>query len=99
VLMERFIERLGKGRPQRVVELESNETIKQAVMAGLGVALISRHTVAGELAAGRLVELDAPSLPLVRQWFLVHRSDTALSAAGRRIHGYIVGRQGAFLPR
>ncbi|SIO27137.1 ModE molybdate transport repressor domain-containing protein [Rhodovulum sp. ES.010] len=98
ILLERFLERLGRGRPARMLEMESNETVKQAVMAGLGVALISRHTVAEELAAGRLVELDAQALPLVRQWFLVHRSDTALSAAGRRIHADIVARQGAFLP-
>jgi len=98
ILMERFLERLGRGRPARVIELESNETMKQAVMAGLGIALISRHTVTEELRAGRLAELEAEALPLVRQWFLVHRSDTALSAAGRRVHGYVVGRQGAFLP-
>lgn len=98
VLMERFFERLGRGRPVRMIELESNETLKQAVMAGLGIALISRHTVTEELRAGWLAELQAEALPLVRQWFLVHRSDTALSAAGRRVHGYVVGRQGAFLP-
>lgn len=99
ILMDRFLERLGRGRPARVFELESNETVKQAVMAGLGVALISRHTVVEELRAGRLAELEAEGLPLVRQWFLVHRADTALSAAGRRIHAYVVGRQGAFLPQ
>lgn len=99
VLLERFLERLGRGRPNRVLEMESNETVKQAVMAGLGVALISRHTVTEELRHGRLVELEADGLPLVRQWFLVHRSDTALSAAVRRVHGHICGQQGAFLPK
>ncbi|TCP63241.1 molybdate transport repressor ModE-like protein [Rhodovulum bhavnagarense] len=99
ILMERFVERLARGRPARIVELETNETIKQAVMAGLGVAFISRHTVTDELHLGRLAELEADMLPLVRQWFLVHRSDTPLSPAARRIHGYIVEKQGAFLPR
>jgi len=99
ILMERFLERLGKGRPARMIELESNETIKQAVMAGLGIALISRHTVTEELHQGRLAEIEAAALPLVRQWFLVHRADTALSPAGLRIHGYICGQQGAFLPQ
>ncbi|MGC9419384.1 MAG: LysR family regulator CbbR [Rhodovulum sp.] len=99
ILMERFLERLGRGRPARIIELESNETLKQAVMAGLGIALVSRHTVTEELRAGRLSELEAEALPLVRQWFLVHRADTALSAAGRRIHGHIVGQQGTFLPK
>lgn len=99
ILMDRFVERLARGRPARVIELETNETIKQAVIAGLGIAFISRHTVTDELHHGRLAELEADLLPLVRQWFLVHRSDTPLTPAARRIHEYIVGQQGAFLPR
>lgn len=98
ILTERFIQRLGRGRPARVIELESNETVKQAVMAGLGIALISRHTVSEEVHLGRLAELESDVLPLVRQWFLVHRSDTALSFAAQRIHSDICDRQGAFLP-
>ncbi|ARE41642.1 RuBisCO operon transcriptional regulator CbbR [Rhodovulum sp. P5] len=99
ILMDRFIERLGSGRPARMIELESNETLKQAVMAGLGIALISRHTVVDELKQGRLAELDAQTLPMIRQWFLVNRSDTPLSPAGGRIHAHICGQQGAFLPK
>ncbi|GAA0285677.1 LysR family transcriptional regulator [Rhodovulum strictum] len=99
ILLDRYLERLGRGRPARVIEFDGDETMKQAVMAGLGIALISRHTVIEELRTGRLVELEAEALPLVRQWFLVHRADTALSAAGRRVHGHIVGLQGAFLPK
>ena len=41
-------------------------------MAGLGIALISLHTVIEELRQGRLVALRAPGLPFVRHWFLVH---------------------------
>ncbi|MBK1634505.1 LysR family regulator CbbR [Rhodovulum adriaticum] len=99
ILMDRFIERLASGSPARVMELETNETIKQAVMAGLGIAFISRHTVTDELRLGRLVELQADTLPLVRQWFLVHRSETPLSSAARRVHAHIVDQRGAFLPR
>ena len=55
---------------QMGMELGSNETIKQAVMAGLGIALISAHTIAAEVADGRLVCLDVEGLadrsPLVR---------------------------------
>lgn len=46
------------------IEIASNETVKQAVMAGLGVALISAHTVEVELATGRLVLLGVEGLPL-----------------------------------
>jgi DNA-binding transcriptional LysR family regulator len=60
----------------------SNETIKQAVMAGLGLSLISAHTIVSEVAAARLAILKVEGLPIVRQWFVVRRSDRELSPAG-----------------
>ncbi len=60
-----------KQLPSSGLEFGSNETIKQAVMAGMGIAVISAHTVAAELAEGRLVALDVKGLPINRKWFLV----------------------------
>jgi DNA-binding transcriptional LysR family regulator len=60
------------------MEMDSNETIKQAVIAGLGVAFISLHTVASELKEGRLVVLDVAGLPVMRQWYAVRRLDKEL---------------------
>src|ERR1700760_1594138 len=51
------------------MEVSSNETIKQAVMADMGISFISSHTVGLELAAGKLVILDVVGLPLVRDWY------------------------------
>ena len=51
----------------------SNETIKQAVMAGMGLALVSRHTVGLELRLGLLKELPVEGLPLRRSWYVAHR--------------------------
>ncbi|MBK5933847.1 DNA-binding transcriptional LysR family regulator [Rhodovulum imhoffii] len=99
ILTVRYLDKLGQGRAYRLIELDSNETIKQAVVAGLGVALISRHTITDELKNGRLVLLEADGLPLVRQWFLLHRRDAVLSSASRKVHDYILGMQGGFLPR
>ena len=65
--MERFLERIGGGRVFEVVEMGTNETIKQAVMAGLGIALISAHTCLTEIADGHLTTLQVAGLPLVRQ--------------------------------
>ncbi len=56
------------------MEMASNETIKQAVIAGLGLGFLSLHTVRSELATGRLVLLDVLGLPVRRQWFLVRRA-------------------------
>ncbi len=61
--------------------LESNETIKQAVMAGLGLSFISEHTIGMERAVGRLVVLDISDTPVKRQWRLVYRTDKRLMPA------------------
>jgi DNA-binding transcriptional LysR family regulator len=99
ILMTRFLDRIGEGAPYDCLAMSSNETIKQAVIAGLGVALISQHTVMEELHSGRLVALDMPGLPIVRTWFMLHRSDAELSATAKRIKTYISGMKGSFLPQ
>lgn len=61
------------------MEMSSNETIKQAVMAGMGISLISAHTVGLEIATGRLVVLDVIGLPILRNWFVIHLTRKQLS--------------------
>ncbi len=96
--MSRFLDRIGEGRPVRTSEMGTNETIKQAVMAGLGIALISQHTVMEELRQRRLVALPIEGMPIVRQWFLVHVAGQPLLPAGREIARAVVAMEGAFLP-
>jgi DNA-binding transcriptional LysR family regulator len=98
ILMRRYLDRIGEGRPYRMVEMGTNETIKQAVMAGLGIAVISAHTVVPELEAGRLVQLRMEGLPIVRHWYLVRRADSELSATGRAFHDFLIAAQGDYLP-
>ena len=59
--------------------LSSNEAVKQAVQAGLGLAVISRQTIDLELETGRLMTLQSEQLALERQWFLLYRSYRRLS--------------------
>ncbi len=99
ILLSRFMDRIGQGASYDTMSMSSNETIKQAVIAGLGIALISQHTVVEELHSGRLVTLDIPGLPIERAWYLLYRSDTGLSAAAQKIRGHVSGMKGAFLPR
>lgn len=80
------------------VEMGSNETIKQAVMAGLGVAFISAHTIALEVEAGRLVILDVVGMPIRRHWFGVMRADRAVSPAMAAFHDFLVRRGASCLP-
>lgn len=79
-------------------EMGSNETIKQAVMAGLGVAFISAHTIASEVEAGRLVVLDVAGMPVRRQWYAVTRSDRAVSPAMATFQDFLMRRGAAHLP-
>ncbi len=80
------------------VEMGSNETIKQAVIAGLGIALISAHTIEQEVETGRLVVLDVEGLPIVRQWFAVSRSDREVSPTMLLFEDFLRREAGRFLP-
>ena len=97
-LMVDYLDDLGAGRAWCGVEMGTNETIKQAVMAGLGLAIISAHTVVAELEAGRLTMLDSPGLPIRRQWFLIRRKDVEISPIAQRFRSFLLDLQGGFLP-
>ncbi len=68
-------------RPPIVQEMPSNESIKQAVMGGMGLAFISLHTVNLEHRTGNLVLLDLRGLPVMRNWYVLHRATRNLSPA------------------
>jgi len=70
--------------PRLAMELGSNEAVKRAVRAGLGVGLLSRRAADSELAAGHLVVLDVPAWSCHRELFAIHRRDKRLTAAERR---------------
>jgi molybdate transport repressor ModE-like protein len=85
-------------QPTIGMEMSSNETIKQAVIAGLGIAFISAHTVANELEDGRLVVLDVAGLPVVRQWFVVRRQDKVLLPPAQAMLDFLRAEGARFLP-
>jgi len=68
-------------RFQAAMEMNKNEAIKHAVEAGLGLGLVSLHTVRAEIASGQLCVLDIQGFPLQRQWYLVQRDGKRLSPA------------------
>ncbi len=82
----------------RSVEIGSNESIKQAVMAGMGVALLSCHTIAAEVKDERLIVLDVEGFPIVRQWFVVRRSEKRLLPAAQALWNHLVTAGARFLP-
>ncbi len=60
------------------MEIKSTETIKQAVIAGMGVSFLSAHTIGLELKAKSLVVLDVVNFPLMLNWYVVHRNSKRL---------------------
>jgi LysR family transcriptional regulator for metE and metH len=96
-LMERFFAE-SKVAPRIGMEMASNETIKQAVMAGLGIAFLSAHTVAAELADRRLALLDIAGLPVVRQWFIVRLARRRLLPAAQALRQFLIDEGEKFLP-
>ena len=73
--------------------LGSTETIKQAVMAGLGLSAVSRHSVTLELATKCLVELDVQHFPLLRNWYVVHHRTKKLSPIASAFIDFILNQQ------
>ncbi len=90
-LMDRHFPELGL-KPRVGMVSSSNETIKQAVMAGMGLALISRHTIGLELGLRRLAVLPVEGFPLMRAWFIGHRRTMQLLPAHRRLREFLVAR-------
>ena len=80
-----------------VMEADSNETIKQAVMAGIGLGFLSLHTVRPELAAGRVAVLDVFGLPLRRQWYVVHSRQRRLTPAADEFLQYLLREADALM--
>lgn len=96
-LMRRLFTEAGLS-PHIGMEIGSNETIKQAVMAGLGIALISAHTVSAELRDGRLAAFDVTGLPIVRQWFVVTQEGKRLLPATQALWDFFAAHGADFLP-
>jgi DNA-binding transcriptional LysR family regulator len=65
------------------MELGSNEAIKQAIVGGLGVSVLSRHTLALYAAMGQLVILDVRHFPIERQWYAVYPAGKQLSIVAK----------------
>ncbi len=71
------------------MEMNTNGAIKQGVEVGLGLGIVSVHTVEREMEDGRLVLLDVEHFPIIRQWYQVHRTGKRLSAAGRAFKEFV----------
>lgn len=89
IAMQRFFTERGV-ELNTGMEMTSNEAIKQAVQAGLGLGIVSIHTLPLELETKRLVVLDVKEFPILRHWYLVHRHGKRLSPVAEAFRQYVL---------
>ena len=97
LLAERILSEIG-AVPKPCMEISSNETIKQAVMAGLGISFLSYHTVAHELEEGRLAILRVEGTPVIRKWHIVRNKKKYLLPSAASLWGFIHENGAKYLP-
>jgi DNA-binding transcriptional LysR family regulator len=72
------------------MEIRSTETIKQAVIAGLGIAFLSAHTLGTERRLGQLAVLDVVGFPAQFDWYVVHRRNKKLPAVAQAFKQFLL---------
>ena len=77
-------------QPRISMEMETNEAIKQAVQAGMGLGILSLHSIELELETKRLATLNVEHFPLLRHWFVAHRSNKRLSGAASAFKSFLL---------
>ncbi|MDZ4127154.1 MAG: LysR substrate-binding domain-containing protein, partial [Hydrogenophaga sp.] len=94
--LEQFFEHTHM-EPRVVMEMSSNETIKQAVMAGMGISFLSLHTIGLELEHRLIAILDVEGSPVLRGWNVVHTLSKLLSPAAESFRYFMLERAEGFL--
>lgn len=87
--MERFFSERGQ-TIRHGMQMTRNEAVKQAVRSGLGLSVVSLHTIELELETRRLVTLDVEGFPDRRQWYLVYRRGKRLSPAAGAFREFVL---------
>jgi LysR family transcriptional regulator, low CO2-responsive transcriptional regulator len=85
------------GKLDVVMVIKSTETIKQSVIAGIGVAFLSAHTVTLERQVGNLVVLDVQGLPLMLDWYVVHRAKKRLPPVANAFKRFLMTEGAALI--
>lgn len=94
---ERFFAELGGIAFRHTMEMNSNEAIKQAVQAGLGLGILSIHTLEMELMLKRLAVLDVQGFPIMRHWYIVHLRGKRFSAVAEAFKQFVLSESQSLL--
>jgi DNA-binding transcriptional LysR family regulator len=95
-IMEKYIAEQGLSLKMSM-EMSGNETIKQAVMADLGVSFVSLHTVGNEIASKQVVLLDIKGTPVMRTWHIVTPNNHPITQSTEAFRQFILEKAGAIL--
>jgi DNA-binding transcriptional LysR family regulator len=79
------------------MEMNNNSAIKLGVEAGLGLGIVSSHTIDAEIESGRLMVLDVEAFPLMRKWYMVRREGKRLSAMGCAFEEFVRAQKQNFV--
>jgi DNA-binding transcriptional LysR family regulator len=96
------MEEAFRGRVQQLkiaMEIKSTETIKQAVIAGMGISFLSAHTISLELQTRRLVVLDVQGFPAMLNWYVVHRKNKRLPPVAVAFKSFLLTKGAAILEK
>lgn len=96
IAMERFFNQRGMSL-RTGIETTSNSAIKHAVEAGLGLGIVSIHTLELELETGRLKILDVEGFPILRHWHVVYCRGKRLPPIARAFLDFLTGKEGRHL--
>ncbi len=95
--MQRFFDQHNL-RVTSSMEMNENEAIKQAVQAGMGLGVVSIHTIELELETNRLVILDVEDFPIMRHWYLVHRREKRLAPMAQAFKSFVLTEGRKLIP-
>lgn len=80
-------------KPNVAMELSSNEAIKHAVASGLGISILSIHSLALERLGGPIEILEVEGFPIMRKWYLVYPRGRLLSLTAQKFCEFAVGEE------
>jgi DNA-binding transcriptional LysR family regulator len=86
-------------QPNIIMEMSSNESIKQSVIAELGISFVSKHTIANEVNEGQLQILDVKNTPIFRKWHVVTLNPMSLNRSVELLKDFILSQSQIILSK
>ena len=96
--LQSFLDETKLAFEPTLTEVGSNETIKQAVISNLGIAMISEHCCVNEIEHSILKKLNVEGLPIIKKWYVTKLRNKQLSTSATLLFEFIYENGRAFIP-